>query len=311
MRVLVLGGTGFIGNNVLNYLRAHTDYDLYATYNNRLPDDTSFATWHKVNFLKDDFRHIFEGIDVAIVCAAVSSGAKDIVERPDIFVTDNTLINHAIFSNATEAGVSHVLYPSCSVMYQSCDRIQTETDVDVSKIYPRYQGGASMKLYAEGLCKFYAETTKTRFTVFRHTNTYGPLDKFDLGRSHVLAASILKSYIESETYTIWGDGQEKRDFVYVDDLCALVLMIINKPPNNFELVCAGSESMISIAELVKTILSIRGIKKEISYDVTAPSLPVNICLSHAKASTLYGWYPKVDIVSGLTRTINWYEENRR
>ena len=160
------------------------------------------------------------------MCAAVSSGAKNIIQRPEIFVGDNTLINQNTITKCVEEEVAHVIFPSCSIMYKSSDKIQTEDDVDLNNIARQYLGGAAMKLYAEGLCKFYSTRSKTKFSVLRHTNCIGPYDKFDPGLSHVFASVIMKTGTENETVDVWGDGNEGRDFLFITDLTDLFAILI-------------------------------------------------------------------------------------
>ena len=129
------------------------------------------GNWIKADLTKPDSckPDLFRGYDVVIMCAAVSSGAKNIIQRPEIFVGDNTLINQNTITKCVEEEVAHVIFPSCSIMYKSSDKIQTEDDVDLNNIARQYLGGAAMKLYAEGLCKFYSTRSKTKFSVLRHT----------------------------------------------------------------------------------------------------------------------------------------------
>ena len=130
------------------------------------------------------------------MCAAVSSGAKNIVNNPEIFVANNTTINQNTIVNAVKSEVKHIIFPSCSVMYQNSESIQGENDVSIENIEDKYVGGAAMKLYVEGLCKFYSLISKTKFSVIRHTNCIGPYDKFDPSLSHVFASVVVKVFIE-------------------------------------------------------------------------------------------------------------------
>ena len=114
------------------------------------------------------------------------------------------------------------------LVVQSCIKaliIQTEDDVDLNNIARQYLGGAAMKLYAEGLCKFYSTRSKTKFSVLRHTNCIGPYDKLTLG-SHVFASVITKTGTENETVEVWGDGNEGRDFLFITDLTDLFAILI-------------------------------------------------------------------------------------
>ena len=89
-----------------------------------------------------------------------------------------------------------------------------ENDVSIENIEDKYVGGAAMKLYVEGLCKFYSLISKTKFSVIRHTNCIGPYDKFDPSLSHVFASVVVKSLSKtSNQIEIWGNGRRKEDFI--------------------------------------------------------------------------------------------------
>ena len=151
--------------------------------------------------------------------AAVTSGAKDIIERPYIHVTDNAIMNSLLLQSAFENNVSHFIFPSCTVMYQSSNRPLKETDFDANKgLVSHYFGVGWTKVYIEKMCEFFSRLGKTKYTVFRHSNVFGPYDKFDLEKSHVFGATLTKIMTLEEKIVVWGDGTEKRDLIYVEDL---------------------------------------------------------------------------------------------
>jgi nucleoside-diphosphate-sugar epimerase len=116
--------------------------------------------------------------DVVIQAAATTSGSKDIVNNPSLHVTDNAVMNSYIFREAVSAKVKHVVFFSCTVMYPSSDvAIPEDTAPDP---HPRYFGVAHTKMYIEKMAEFYSRIGETKFTVIRHSNIYGPHDKFDL-----------------------------------------------------------------------------------------------------------------------------------
>jgi GDP-L-fucose synthase len=305
-RVVVTGGTGFIGMNLIKRL-VKSNFSVTGIFNHRAPPSIPNVEWRQWDLTCPPPPDLFADADGVLMCAAISSGAKDIINRPEIFVTQNTLINQNTILAATQAGTEHIVFPSCSVMYPSSEKIQGEDDVRIDRIYEKYVGGAAMKLYVEQLCRFYSMITTTRFTVIRHTNTYGPHDKFDRDRAHVFAASILKTENNPESIEVWGTGEEGRDFVYVEDLVDLMVRTLSVQKEKFELVCAGSENLISINELIKTICSVRRINPLITHNLSSPSLPVNIVLSHQRALNLFGWKPTTSLEDGIRKTIAWRE----
>lgn len=307
MNIVITGATGFIGRNLIEKLLP-LGHEITAVYNERTPPNIPEVKWIKADLRSSVPENLFRNCETVYMCAAVSSGANDIINRPHIFVTENTLINQNTIVSAVSARVRHIIFPSCSVMYGDSKNIQDEQDVSLYGIFPKYLGGASMKLYVEQLCKFYSTISDTKFTVIRHTNTYGPHDKFDPARAHVFAATIVKTAGNPKTINIWGSGEEGRDFIYIDDLMDLMLRCPNLQETNFELICAGSEKLVSINELVDEICNVRGISPIITRDLSAPTLPINICLSHQRAKSTFGWHPKTSLRAGIELTLAWRQE---
>ena len=124
-----------------------------------------------------------------------------------------------IFREAYKNNVKLLIFLSCSVVYSSANKKIKEIDFDERKIPQSYFGGGWTKVFLEKQCEFYSNLGKTKFVVIRHSNMYGPNDKFDK-RSHMMAANIKKVYFakNNSVIKIWGDGKQKRDLLYIDDL---------------------------------------------------------------------------------------------
>ena len=132
-------------------------------------------------------------------------------------------------------------------MYKSSLKPIKENDFNPLKdIEPKYFGVATTKVYNENMCDFFSRLGKTKYTAIRHSNIYGPYDKFDLERSHVFGATVTKVMRAKNEITIWGKGKEKRDLLYIDDLVKFVELVIKKQKNNFELLNCGIGKAISI-----------------------------------------------------------------
>ena len=141
------------------------------------------------------WRGSWPGADVIIQAAATTSGIRDTTLRPHIHIADNAVMNSLIFRAAHDRKVGHVVFFSCSVMLPSSEQALTESDFDANaEIAPRYFGIGWTKVYIEKMCEFYARLGTTRYTAIRHSNIYGPHDKFDLERSHVFGATVTKAH---------------------------------------------------------------------------------------------------------------------
>lgn len=299
--LLILGANGFIGRNMVEYF---TDSGLYEVRGAARQDAD----------LRDPVQveRVIRGADIIIQAAAVTSGAKDIVERPYLHVTDNAVMNSVLFRAAFEARVKHVIFFSCTVMYPSSPTAVKESE-DKQPLNPKYFGVASTKLYCEKLCEFFAGLGPTKFTAIRHSNAYGPHDKFDLERSHVFGATVRKvmdAEDGSGRIMVWGDGNESRDLLYVGDLTRFADLAIRMQSGNFGLYNCGSGQSVTVRELVWKIIQASGKDLALNYDFTKPTVPSHVLLDCSKAKKELGWKMEVSLDEGIKRTLAWYRSNR-
>tara|TARA_R110000824_G_scaffold352908_2_gene540048 strand:- start:145 stop:1122 length:978 start_codon:yes stop_codon:yes gene_type:complete len=312
--MLVCGANGFIGRNALEYFR--NSYDITAVlFSSKEPD---YGRLDGVRYiqadlrLEEDVKNIFEEqhYDVVLQAAATTTGSKDVVERPYLHVTDNAVMNSWIFREATLNKVGHLLFPSCTVMYQPKDVPQSEDDWSADdEIYHNYFGVGNMKVFSEKMCDFYSRIGETKFTAFRHSNVYGPYDKFDLDKCHVVPAFINKVTAADNEFEIWGTGKASRDVVYIDDLIEFIDKCIENQESKYELFNCGAGEAFSILELASTIMEVQGKELDVIFDTTKPDIPTTVILDCRKAELELGWSPKVPLREGLEKTCNWYKAN--
>ena len=309
LKIMVLGATGFIGKNIA--LHFSKKLKIKATYNKKVPFKNKNIEWIKCDLKNSrQINNLFDNIDVVINAAAVTSGAKDIINRPHIHVNDNALMNvnilKQIFKNNN---IKHYIFFSCTVMYQSSLQKQDENKFNY-KIIDKYFGVGWTKVYIEKLCKFYSNFLNTKFTIVRHSNIYGPYDKFDLEKSHVLGATVTKVMNAKKEIIIWGRGNEIRDFLYISDLIKFVELAIRKQKNKYEIYNCGSEIGTKILDLVKLIIKITGKNIKIKKNATAPTIKFNLVLDCKKAKKEMGWKSKVSLSEGIKKTLIWWKKNK-
>jgi nucleoside-diphosphate-sugar epimerase len=312
--LLICGATGFIGRNILQKFIKEKKYNIFAIYNNKKP----FRTHKSVKWIKYDLRSpdiinkITKDINIVIQAAATTTGSKDVINQPFLHVTDNAVMNAYLFRSCFLNKVEHVIFFSCTTMYKSSSKSLKETDFNPLKdIDPKYFGVATTKVYNEKMCEFYSTLGKTKYTAIRHSNIYGPYDKFDLERSHVFGATITKVMTAKKEIIVWGKGHEKRDLLYIDDLVNFVKLVILKQKNNYELLNCGAGYAISIKELVKKIILISNKKIIIKYDITKPTIPTYLSVDCTKAKKLLGWKPTINLEKGIKKTLGWWKKNIR
>ncbi len=312
-KVLVLGASGFIGHNLFRDFSSRDDLDVYGTYftNDRTGIDTTNPRLFHVDLTNKDWvETIVNGYDVLIQAAATTSGSKIIKEHPELHVTDNGLMNHLIFRAAHHNNIPHVIYFSCTIMYSFGHTALKETDLDLNRELGDYFGAGWTKVYNEKLCEFYSRLGRTHYTVVRHSNIYGPYDKFDLEKSHVFGAAMNKTLNpKNDKVVIWGDGKEKRDLLYVDDLVEFVGLAMDKQKTVFEIFNVGSGETISVKELYEKMVAHSGRKIELTHDLSKPTFKdssITIDIGKAKA---FGWTPGTSLDEGIRKTMAWYLEN--
>jgi len=313
-KILICGATGFIGRNIAEFYADKNDFEVYGTYLNSKPLENKKIKMIEVDLTnKEEVENLLkEGFDVLIQAAATTSGAKEIINKPYYHVTDNAVMNSLIFRNAYEYNIGHVIFFSCTVMHQSSKTPLKETDFDANKdMYPNYFGVGWTKVYIEKMCEFYSRIGNTKYTVVRHTNIYGPYDKFDLEKSHVFGATMTKVMTAEDNgkIIVWGEGKEERDLLYISDLVDFVNLAIKKQKNKFELFNVGCGSSISISNLVKKIIDHSGKNIKIEYDLSKPTLKTKLCLDISKAKRSFGWEPKISLDEGIKKTMEWYKDN--
>lgn len=312
-KILVCGATGFIGRNVAERLAQRDDCEVIGTYHASAPFSHPKIALVRADLTnKDDVDRVVPGVDVIVQTAAVTTGSKDVVTRPYLHVTDNVIMNARLLQAAFDHNVPHYLFTSCTVMYPpNLPRPIKETDFVYDAIYEKYFGVAWMKVYVEKLCEFYSRLKRTRFTIIRHSNIYGPYDKYDLERSHVMGATMTKVLTNTDgTLSVWGDGSEERDLLYISDLVDFIELAITTPEKSaYEIYNVGLGEAVSVRELAEKIIKHSGHALEIKYDSTKPHIKTNVTLDIGKAKAAFGWKPRTSLDEGIRLTIQWYEKN--
>jgi len=311
--ILICGATGFIGRNLLEYYYKQGKYKIIATHYNRPAiDGYDGVKWVNID-LRDPIavKSILNGVDIVLQFAATTSGSKDIITRPYIHVTDNAVMNSLLLRECYEQNIEHFVFPSCTVMYQPSDKALSENDWNGNdEIFPTYFGVGNTKVYIEKMCEFFSRLGKTKHTVMRHSNMYGPYDKYDLERSHMFGATITKVMTsQNGKVNVWGTGEESRDLLYVDDLVEFVDAAINNQKSDYELFNVGLGKATQVKDVVSKIITHSGKDLEMVHDLSKPTIPTSLFLNCKKAKDLLDWEPRTTLDEGIKKTIKWYKEN--
>ena len=314
-KILILGASGFIGFNCLLHFannKKYMHYDIAGTYLKNKPKKIKGVTFIKIDLTdKNMSQSIFKNTEILVQAAACTTGAKDIVSKPFMHVNDNVVMNSFVTKFSHKYKIPRVIIFSCTVMYKSSKKPLREIDFDPKEpMYEKYFGAGWMKVFVEKMSEFYSRLKITKFTLIRHSNIYGPFDKFDLEKSHVFGATINKvSNTKESVLNVWGDGSEKRNFLYISDLISFIDLVLKKQKKYFEIYNLGSDRSISINNLVLNIIKASRKKLKIKNLKNKPTLKTSIEISSSKAKKEIGWKQKVSLKEGILKTLNWYKNN--
>jgi nucleoside-diphosphate-sugar epimerase len=314
-KLLICGCTGFLGTNLVNHFRKLGNYDVYGVALKRQPKNLPEDKFFKIDLTnKEQVNNLFRNndFDIVVQAAASTSGSKDILERPYIHVTDNALMNALILQACYDNDIEHFIFTSCGVMYNPDRTPVTEEDYHIEEdIFPNYYGVGWTKVYVEKLCNFYSRFNKTKHTVMRLSNAYGPHDKYDLEKSHFFGATITKvmQSQNNDDLVVWGDGLTERDLLHVDDVTNFIQKAIENQDSYYELYNVGYGNSFSVKKIVEMIIESSGKNLNIKHDLEKPSINTKLALVSDKAHRELGWKPEITIEQGIQKTIMWYKDN--
>ncbi len=305
-KLLICGGNGFQGRNMIDHFLSIDKYDIRATYHKNKDAIDSYGDkveWVQVDLTKkwDVKKALYGGCDIILQYAAVSTNIVDAINKPYLHVTNNVMMNSLIFKLALESNVGHVVFPSCTVMYEESDSKEDDFKgtIDEDKIY---FGGGTTKVYLENMCKFYSKLGNTKYTALRQTNIVGKYDKTDVEKAHFFSTMIQKVKQAEDRIEVWGDGKEQKDLLSVSDLVVLIDLILHRQEEQFELLNVATGKTMSVSEIVEAIVKVSGKDLEIVYDTTKPSRENKLRLDISRAVEKYDWNPYLtleDVVNEL------------
>ncbi len=310
--VLVAGGGGFIGGHLVADL-------LSKGHAVRSVDVKPPSQWYQVHSdaenlvadlsLLDSARASVEGIDTVYMLAA-DMGGMGFIESNKAACMLSVLTSTHMLQAAHLADVSRYFYASSACVY-AADK-QTEAAAEALRetdVYPAMpeDGYGWEKLFSERMCRHFAEDFGMVTRVARYHNVYGPNGTWDGGREKAPAAicrKVATAMISgSHEIEIWGDGQQTRSFMYIDDCLEGTQRIVEG--DSGEPVNLGSSELVSINQLVDIVEDIAGVKCLRNYHLEAPQGVRGRNSDNTKILATYGWQPSTPLADGLERTYRW------
>jgi GDP-L-fucose synthase len=309
-KILVAGGTGFIGTNLIKRLLACGNNNLRATVHKKGPVmvDKNVKYIKCDLTLKKDCQKVVKGIDYVFMCAANTSGAAVMERTPLAHVTPNILMNTSMLEAAYEANVKKFLFISSNTVYPATDHPVTEDEMMSGDLFEKYFCVGWMKRFTEIICQMYAAKIRNPMptVVVRPANVYGPYDDFEWETSHVLPALIRKVVERHDPVEVWGDGSDIKDFIYVDDFIEGVLLAMEKL-RTYDPVNIATGKPCSIKQALQAILAADSYADaKVAFNTSKPTMIPKRLIDTSKAKRLLGFEAKTPFAEGIKRTIAWY-----
>ena len=314
-RVLVAGGGGFIGGHLAGALLARGHQVVVA-------DIKELDQWYQVhegaeNHVlnleeKEACYKVTEGCD-EVYNLACNMGGMGFIEFNRALCMISVLINTHLLMAARDLGVKSYFYASSACVYP--DYRQEDTDVIALKesdAYPAQpeDGYGWEKLFSERMCRNFYEDFGLNVRVYRFHNVYGPFGTWDGGREKAPAALCRKVIEAQDTgnldIEIWGDGEQTRSFMYIDDCVEGITRLLKS--DYIDPLNLGRAELVSINGLLDIIEGIAGIKLNRQYDTTKPQGVRGRNSDNTLIQEKLGWEPEVDLVTGLEKTYHWINE---
>jgi UDP-glucuronate 4-epimerase len=313
-RYLLTGAAGFIGAQVASELLARGDQvvgvdNLNDAYDPRLKD------W-RLQRLRLHAAFHFERLDIsepdgltavaglgpfeAVINLAARAGVRASVRVPELYVRTNAIGALRLLELCTSQGIPKFVQASTSSLYGAHNPRPFREDADISRPLSPY---AATKGAAELLCHSFHALHGLDVTILRYFTVFGPA-----GRPEMSIFRFIQWVEEGRPVVLYGDGQQERDFTYVDDIVRGTLAALR--PLGFEVINLGSDRPVTLKGLLEAIERITGKVARLDQRPDAPGDVRATWADIGKAGKLLGWEPRVDLETGLRACVDWYRAER-
>ena len=322
--VLVTGGASFIGSHLVDRL-----VSLGARVS--VADDLSTGTMDnleqskdKIKFIRTDLeynskseaRNIFRDNEIVFHLAADHGGRGYIASHP-ADVCSSFAVDHHVFEACSDTNVKKVVFSSSACVYPTdlqkdvgSDYRLKETDSDTSSLDSYLSADIEYgwaKLMSEVQMNAFKKQFGLKGCPVRFVTAYGPREN----KTHAIIALIYKAVEKMDPYEIWGNGQQERDFTYVEDIVDGTVLCAEKI-SDMTPINLGTGVRYKMIDVVQMIFKVLGwTPKKISFDTSKPTGAVSRALDNSLAKELLGWEPRFSLKEGLEKTIKWYVDNHK
>ncbi len=305
-KIYVAGHKGLVGSAIVRALK-NKGYDNLIV---RTKTELNLLDQAAVNkFFK---RH---QPDYVFLAAAKVGGILANQTFPAEFIYDNLAIALNVIHAAYQNKVKKLLFLGSSCIYpRDAKQPIKEEYLLTAPLEKTNEAYAIAKIAGLKMCEFYNQQYHTNYIAAMPTNLYGPHDNFNLNNSHVLPALIHKFHQAKINHqaavVLWGNGQPRRDFLYIDDLASALIFLLDKYDGRRGPVNIGSGRDLSIKDLAEKIKKLTGFSGKITWDKTKPNGTPRKLLAINRLKAL-GWRPQVSLTRGLQMTYTWFLKNEQ
>src|SRR5205085_84804 len=288
-KIYVAGHTGLVGSAIVRLLRARG-------FNELITRSRAEVDLREERTVRDFFAE--EGPEVVVLAAAKVGGIKANMDAPVEFLIENLQIQNNVIRAAHEAGTRKLLFLGSSCIYPKfAPQPIPESALLSGPLEPTNETYAIAKIAGIKLCQAFARQDGANFISVMPTNLYGPGDDFDLRTSHVLAALLRKAHeakvAGSRSVVVWGTGEPRREFLYVDDVAESILFLLEHYDSP-EIINVGCGEDITVHALARLIGEVVGFKGVLEFDRTQPDGTPRKLLDVSRITKL-GWEPKISL----------------
>jgi GDP-L-fucose synthase len=303
-KIFVAGHRGLVGAALLRRLQADGHTNLLVRSSAELDLRSQPA-------VEEFFQR--ERPEYVLLAAAKVGGIHANDTYPADFLRDNLQIQTNVIDSAHRHGTKKLLFLGSSCVYPKlAPQPMREDCLLTGPLEPTNEWYAIAKIAGLKMCQAYRRQYGFNAISVMPTNLYGPGDNFDLQNSHVLPALIRKLHeakvAGAAEAVVWGTGQPRREFLYVDDMADACLFLMERYEDE-TLINIGWGEDVTIADLAETVAGAVGFQGRLTFDTTKPDGTPRKLLDVSRLKRL-GWSPKIPLSAGIAATYRWFREHR-
>jgi UDP-glucose 4-epimerase len=305
MRVLVTGGAGFIGSHIVDQCVAAGHEvaivdNLWAEGGGKTQNLNAQATFYRADVTDDaTLSRIFDEVRPEIVSHQAAQHSVAIsTKNPQLDARVNVLGLLNVLTNCTRTGTRKIVFASSGATYGTPAYLPIDEDTPQR---PESPYGIT-KMVTEHYLRYWQEANGLTYTALRYGNVFGPRQDPN-GEAGVIAI-FAKRFLKHDSVRIDWDGEQKKDYVYAEDVARANLLALDHGDN--EIFCIGTGRGASVNELYRVLEKITGFSPEI---VRAPKRPGDIYLAYfdsTKAARVLGWKPQETLEEGIRKTVDFF-----